>query len=64
MSDDGFNVDTPQILHLRGVFISKKGTDDFHFEGLGYEPNTVKHHITYTKFPRKFCGLKTWIENY
>lgn len=60
MSDDGFDTDTPLILHLRGVFM-RKNTDEYKIDG--YEPDTVKHHITYTRFPRKFCGLKTWIEN-
>lgn len=60
MSDDGFDTDVPQILHLRGVFRPKKG-EEYKFEE--FEINNPKHGITYTKFPRKFCGLKTWIEN-
>jgi hypothetical protein len=60
MTDDGFDTDTPLILHLRGVFRSKND-DDLKFEG--YEATTAKQGITYTRFPRKFCGLKTWIEN-
>ena len=62
MAEEDFDTDVPLILHLRGVF-RVKNNDDLKIDTYdnGYE--VPKHSITYTKFPRKFCGLSTWIEN-
>jgi hypothetical protein len=60
MSENDFDIDDPQILFLRGVFRPTK--DESYNKDEEYAP-VQKASITYTRFPRKFCGLGTWIVN-
>lgn len=66
MSDNDskdFDIDKPLILYLRGVFRPTKSDDYNKIDEFDTYESVPKHSITYTRFPRKFCGLGTWIEN-